>query len=541
MMMNYKKFSLLKAIVIHLWLRASSSFPLVHKRIRRATGGTTRCTTTTSTQSFAATVNADSTTSPDKPEQSPESRSLVRPRRRRPRYAGQYPRHFSEKYKEHDGDAATIVKVLHKGMTPAGTHVPIMLDECLEHLGLANSVDEAAAAVAVAVSTPPPPPPTPSQQEPQLLPPQQQPHHHQQQHPIVVVDCTLGYGGHAERILQQLEKIILTTGGGTGKLFGFDQDSIEIVKTTERLLLLREFRQEQGGGDDDDATTATANGKKKNVVEFVAVNQNFATVKSYLQQQQPLPSLLGQVTCLLADLGCSSMQMDDNQRGFTYKRNGGPLDMRMNPNDSSRETAYQLLQRLKPRELQRILEENSDEVHAKEIAMGLLGDGGGGGGGGNGKKKNAAVVVIPETTLELANRVRDIVQPLLLLEHQKVKNSSKNSSSKTAWLKQALDSTVARTMQAIRIEVNGEFQALEQLLDDLPDILAPGGRAVFLTFHSGEDRRVKKAMKLGFKSGVYSSWSGRDVIRPSSLERRNNPRSSSCKLRWVVKEQAQQG
>eukprot|EP00978_Attheya_sp_CCMP212_P000137 scaffold259_cov55-Attheya_sp.AAC.2 len=89
-------------------------------------------------------------------------------------------------------------------------------------------------------------------------------------------------------------------------------------------------------------------------------------------------------------------------------------------------------------------------------------------------------------------------------------------------------------MQAIRIEINGEFRVLDQLLEDLPDVLVPNGRAVFLTFHSGEDRRVKKAFKAGFKNGIYSSWS-RDVVRPSSTERRDNPRSSCCKLRWAIR------
>jgi 16S rRNA (cytosine1402-N4)-methyltransferase len=407
-------------------------------------------------------------TESNNPEQSPQSRNSSS--RRRLRYSGRYPRNFDEKYKEHQGDEATIVKVLNKGMTPAGTHVPIMLSECLEYMGLLM--------------------------EENITPPPLQ----QQQQQLVVVDCTLGYGGHAEHILQALEKKMPM---GGGKLFAFDQDSIEIVKTSERLR--------------SKSYLAASNN-----VEFVPVNQNFATVKSYLEESSSSSSSqqqqqLGQVTCLLADLGLSSMQIDDNKRGFTYKREG-PLDMRMNPNEQSRETAYQLLKRLKPKEFQRMLEENSDEIYAKEIAFGLLG-----------MHKN--VVVIPETTLELANRVRDIVQPLLLEKHNLLK---KNND-----LKPALDSTVARTMQAIRIEVNGEFQALDQLLEDLPDILKPGGKAVFLTFHSGEDRRVKKALKDGFKNGIYSSWS-RNVVRPSSLERRNNPRSSCCKLRWAVKQQQQQ-
>jgi 16S rRNA (cytosine1402-N4)-methyltransferase len=210
-------------------------------------------------------------------------------------------------------------------------------------------------------------------------------------------------------------------------------------------------------------------------------------------------------------LGLSSMQIDDNSRGFTYKREG-PLDMRMNT-DSSTETAYDLLRRLKPKKLQAMLEENSDEVFASEIASALLG------------KKG---VNVPETTVELAQRVRETVRPLLQDKKQQQKKLSSGA------VKKLLDSTVARVMQAIRIEINGEFRVLDQLLADLPDVLVPNGRAVFLTFHSGEDRRVKKAFKAGFKNGIYSSWSS-DVVRPSSTERRDNPRSSCCKLRWAIR------
>ena len=140
---------------------------------------------------------------------------------------------------------------------------------------------------------------------------------------------------------------------------------------------------------------------------------------------------------------------------------------------------------------------------------------------GNGAK-------IPDTTIEFAERVRDTVIPLLQKENGKI------NKKESAEIKKQLDSTVARVMQAIRIEVNGEFRALDKLLDDIPSVLAPGGRAVFLTFHSGEDRRVKKSFKSGFKSGIYSAWSD-DVVRPTKEERRNNPRSSCCKLRWAIR------
>lgn len=190
--------------------------------------------------------------------------------------------------------------------------------------------------------------------------------------------------------------------------------------------------------------------------------------------------------------------------------------MRMNPEDDTTETAYDLLKRLRVPKFQSMLKENSDEEFAAEIALGLI------------SKGNK----IPETTTELADRVRDIVQPLIVKQNNW--NNEKLGKNQMRKLKCQLDSTVARVMQAIRIEVNGEFAVLNKLLEDIPNVLSPGGRAVFLTFHSGEDRRVKKAFKSGFKSGLYRSWS-RDVVRPTREERRDNPRSSCCKLRWAIR------
>jgi 16S rRNA (cytosine1402-N4)-methyltransferase len=373
------------------------------------------------------------------------------PAKRRARYSGKYPRNFSEKYKEQRGDQVVIQKVLEKGMTPAGTHVPIMIDECLHHLNLGLQQRDASSS----------------------------------SEPLLVVDCTLGYGGHSSLML----KALVQSGNPNSKLVAFDQDPLEIVKTDQRLRDM--IQQELSMENTEDILTT--------------INQNFQTLGSYLEST----GQSGHVTCLLADLGLSSMQIDDNQRGFTYKREG-PLDMRMNA-DLGQESALDFLSRLAPKEFQKMLQENSDEEYASEIAFGLLG----------GKKK----AKIPETTIELAEKVRDIVRPLL---------STKPKTNKKVTEKQLLDSTVARVMQAIRIQVNGEFLALEQLLEDIPKVLAPGARAVFLTFHSGEDRRVKKAFKTGFKSGIYSSWS-RDVVRPSAQERRNNPRSSCCKLRWAIR------
>ena len=384
------------------------------------------------------------------------------PHKRRERYSGRYPKNFKDKYKERQGDEATISKVLAKGMTPAGQHVPIMVKECLHYMGLDDT--------------------------------------NYQRHssdPILVVDCTLGYGGHSSYILKQIMNHT------DAKLIAFDRDSVEIQKTEERLR-----------------RTVLSDANHIANCKFTAVNQNFADLGPYMTSTNQN----GKVTSLLADLGLSSMQIDNDERGFTYKRDG-PLDMRMNQTNSlegrsgSTETAYELLKRLRVRQLKAMLQENSDEEFADEIAYGLI---------GNGYK-------IPETTMELADRVRDVARPLI--EKQNGWNSNgkqalgKNQAKK---LKQQLDSTIARVMQAIRIEVNREFEVLEKLLEDLPNVLSPRGKVVILTFHSGEDRRVKKSFKSGFKSGIYSAWS-RDVVRPTKEERRDNPRSSCCKLRWAVR------
>jgi 16S rRNA (cytosine1402-N4)-methyltransferase len=416
--------------------------------------------------------------------QSTTSAAATTTRQRRVRYNGKYPRNFSEKYKELQGDEATVQHVLSKGMTPAGRHVTILLNECLHHLGLLESNREG---------------------------------------PTFYVDCTLGYGGHSSQVLKGL----LEDSNKDNRLLCFDRDPVEIIKATERL---HKIVEEHGDSLFD-------NNDNDNNNPVTTVNRNFSEVRSYLEQT----SGVGKVTALLADLGLSSMQMDDAARGFTYKREG-PLDMRMagpttdDGTNNSTESAYDLLSRLTVKQLTNMLQENSDEEHAELIAQAILGN----------KRKNndSNNDNIPATTVALANIVRDTVRPLISPAPKKKKtkptgNNNKDpprddSAAAAAAVRKQLDSTVARVMQAIRIAVNLEFESLEELLQDLPLILAPGGRAVFLTFHSGEDRRVKKAFKTGFKNGIYSSWS-RDIVRPSAKERRDNPRSSCCKLRWVVR------
>jgi 16S rRNA (cytosine1402-N4)-methyltransferase len=193
----------------------------------------------------------------------------------------------------------------------------------------------------------------------------------------------------------------------------------------------------------------------------------------------------------------SSMQLDNPDRGFTYKQ-PGPLDMRMNPTRG--EPASALLARISEEKLAQLLDENADEPHAELIAR-LL-------------KQHALT-----TTHALERVVRvGLTTALPRLEKPDVKMS------------------VRRTLQALRIAVNDEFSALEALLRALPHCLAPGGRVAMITFHSGEDRRVKKAFQAGYRAGIYSDIAD-EVIRSSMDETRANRRASSAKLRWAVRAQ----
>ncbi len=277
----------------------------------------------------------------------------------------------------------------------------------------------------------------------------------------VAVDCTLGYGGHATELLTKVQP--------GGRLLAVDADPLELPKAEARLRGLG-FPPES----------------------LVVQRMNYAGVAQLIAAESP-----GGADVLLADLGLSSMQIDDPRRGFTFKFSG-PLDMRMNPGRGL--SAADLLTKLDKSKLAAILTENADEPHAEALASAILQM--------HGRE--------PLTTTEdLAEVVRGAVR---------------------RWSRgpETGDDTVRRVFQALRIAVNDEFGALESFLRQLPACLKPGGRAAILTFHSGEDRRVKQAFKEGLRSGVYSSIS-QDVTRATPTEQRFNPRSASAKLRFAVR------
>lgn len=278
------------------------------------------------------------------------------------------------------------------------------------------------------------------------------------------LDATLGYGGHSRRMLEKLE--------GSGHLYGLDVDPIEIVKTTARL-------RENGFGE-----------------EILTVRQmNFAEIDLLSEE-------VGKFDFVLADLGVSSMQIDNPERGFTYKAEG-PLDLRLDPEKGV--SAADRLKEVTREELTGMLAENSDEPYAEEIAREVL-------------KRNRKKEYIRTTT-----QFKEAIETALgfLPEEER---------------KEAVVKSCKRCFQALRIDVNSEFEVLYSFLEKLPGVMAPGGRAAILTFHSGEDRLVKHYFKEGKKAGLYQEIS-EEVIRPSAEECQRNPRARSTKMRWAIRAQ----
>ncbi len=269
----------------------------------------------------------------------------------------------------------------------------------------------------------------------------------------VALDATLGYGGHTRELLPRLLP--------GGRLFGVDVDPLELPRTEARLRAL---------GFDDEVLQVR--------------RMNFAGLPR-------LKAESGGFDVVLADLGVSSMQIDNPARGFTWKAEG-PLDLRLNPQRGR--PAAELLASLDEVSLAELLVENSDEPHAAAIAREV-----------HGREVR--------TTRDLAERIRSALRAEGLEEEENKK-------------------ALQRTFQALRIAVNDEFTVLDQFLSLLPGCLNPGGRVAILTFHSGEDRRVKKAFLRGLRDGLYTQVAP-DPIRASSEERHSNPRSTSAKLRWA--------
>lgn len=280
------------------------------------------------------------------------------------------------------------------------------------------------------------------------------------------LDATLGYGGHTRKMLEQLQ--------GQGHIYGLDVDPIESAKTERRL-------RDAGYGE--------------NILTVQRIN--FAKIDEVAREH-------GKFDFILADLGVSSMQIDNPERGFSYK-NEGPLDLRLDPEHGV--SAAERLQELTQEEIEGMLVENADEPFAYEIAKAIC----------DARKHGKKI----DTTQSLRQ----------LIEKTLDKTLSRMSEGER---KDTLKKTCQRVFQAIRIDVNSEFEVLDEFLNKLPFVLNPGGRVAILTFHSGEDRMVKKSFKSLVREGLYSEVA-KDVIRPSAEECRQNGRARSTKMRWAIR------
>ena len=275
-------------------------------------------------------------------------------------------------------------------------------------------------------------------------------------------DATLGYGGHTKAMMECLQ--------GKGHMYATDVDPEESAKTRKRLA-------EQGFGED-----------------ILTVKlQNFCTIDEIAKEA-------GGFDFILADLGVSSMQIDNPKRGFSFRADG-PLDLRLNQEKGI--SAAERLDKISREELAGMLYENSDEPYCEEIAKAITDE------------------IRKGNRVDTTTKLREIIEKTLDFLPEKEK-------------KDTVRKTCQRVFQALRIDVNREFEVLYEFMEKLPDALKPGGRVAILTFHSGEDKLVKKALKAGYKAGIYSVYA-KDVVRPSAQECAQNGRARSTKMRWAVK------
>ena len=275
-------------------------------------------------------------------------------------------------------------------------------------------------------------------------------------------DATLGYGGHTKAMLECLQ--------GKGHIYATDVDPEESAKTRKRL-------EEQGFTED-----------------ILTIRlQNFCTIDEIAKE-------VGGFVFILADLGVSSMQIDNPKRGFSFKVDG-PLDLRLNQEEGI--SAAKRLESISRDELAGMLYENSDEPYCEELAKAITDE------------------IRKGHPIDTTTRLREVIEKTLDFLPEKEK-------------KETIKKTCQRVFQALRIDVNHEFEVLYEFMEKLPNALKPGGRAAILTFHSGEDKLVKKALKEGYRLGIYTEYA-KDVVRPSAQECVQNPRARSTKMRWAVK------
>jgi len=274
----------------------------------------------------------------------------------------------------------------------------------------------------------------------------------------VVIDCTLGLGGHSRLLLEKI-----TPGG---RLIGMDFDQANIDRARSHLA----------GVPDG---------------QFSLHHTNFAAISGIFASEG-----IEKIDAILADLGVASPQIDDPARGFSYRK-PGPLDMRMDLTRS--ESAAKLLARISEEDLRDAILELGDETDAPEIARLIV------------RRRAERPITDTITLANIISEARDFTP-------QRAAGAKLHPA--------------ARTFQALRMLVNRETHNLERLLKTVPDLLKPGGKIAIISFHSGEDRRVKHAFRENFRAGIYREISDEPIVA-TEAEQKSNPRSRSAKLRWA--------
>jgi 16S rRNA (cytosine1402-N4)-methyltransferase len=289
------------------------------------------------------------------------------------------------------------------------------------------------------------------------------------------LDATVGLGGHSLEIARRL--------GAPGHLIGFDKDPAALAVAQKNLapvvgrqsLVVSESASER----------LTTNDQRPDWPTITLLHGSFAELAN---DQRPAT-----IDGLLADLGVSSLQLNDPARGFSFQAEG-PLDMRMNPMSS--ETAEQVVNHIDERELADVIYEFGEERRSRRIARAIV--------------RSRPIRTTKQLVEVVSAAARSMNQ-----KHERIHPAT-------------------RTFQALRIFVNRELDDLKALLEAAPRVLKPGGRLVVISFHSLEDRIVKDALRDGAKQGWYRLLT-KKPLTASEEEIDRNPRSRSAKMRSAEK------
>ena len=291
------------------------------------------------------------------------------------------------------------------------------------------------------------------------------------------LDATVGLGGHSCEIAKRL--------GAPGHLIGFDKDPAALQIVSGGTGALARAGTDQSKEVEPEQEPVQETEQKKDWPTVTLMHASFAEAG----ERVPPASLDG----LLADLGVSSLQLGDPERGFSFQADG-PLDMRMNP--MSGRTAEQVVNHLDERELADVIYEFGEERRSRRIARALV--------------RSRPI----QTTKQLVDVISAAARPM---------NNARDKHDRRIH-------PATRTFQALRIFVNRELDDLKALLEAAPRMLKPGGRLVVISFHSLEDRIVKDAMREGAKRDVYRLLTKKPVTAAEE-EIESNPRSRSAKMR----------